>query len=436
MSNIVAIVGRPNVGKSTFFNRLVEKRQAIIHDESGVTRDRHYGISEWNGKSFTVIDTGGYVENTDDIFENKIKAQVILALKEASIILFMVDCRGGLSSMDIDFSKILRQIDKDIIIVANKADNKDAELNSSEFYELGLKDVPIIPISSISGSGTGELLDNIVDKLNDYDDITEEKLPRISILGRPNVGKSSFINSILGEERNIVTDISGTTRDSIDTRYNLFNKDFIITDTAGIRKKAKVKENIEFYSVMRSIQAMENSDICIIMVDAKQGFESQDMNILSLAAKYKKGMIIMINKWDLIKKDHSTAKIYEEELKNKISPLNFIPIIFTSVINKQRIHKVLENALSVFRNRSQKISTSKLNNAILPEIKKYPPPAIKGKYIKIKYITQLPTKTPTIAFFCNLPQYIKESYKRFLSNKIREYFPLEGVPISLVFRKK
>ena len=436
MSNIVAIVGRPNVGKSTFFNRLVEKRQAIIHDESGVTRDRHYGISEWNGKSFTVIDTGGYVENTDDIFENKIKAQVILALKEASIILFMVDCRGGLSSMDIDFSKILRQIDKDIIIVANKADNKDAELNSSEFYELGLKDVPIIPISSISGSGTGELLDNIVDKLNDYDDITEEKLPRISILGRPNVGKSSFINSILGEERNIVTDISGTTRDSIDTRYNLFNKDFIITDTAGIRKKAKVKENIEFYSVMRSIQAMENSDICIIMVDAKQGFESQDMNILSLAAKYKKGMIIMINKWDLIKKDHSTAKIYEEELKNKIAPLNFIPIIFTSVINKQRIHKVLENALSVFRNRSQKISTSKLNNAILPEIKKYPPPAIKGKYIKIKYITQLPTKTPTIAFFCNLPQYIKESYKRFLSNKIRQYFPLEGVPISLVFRKK
>ena len=436
MSNIIAIVGRPNVGKSTLFNRLVEKRQAIIHDESGVTRDRHYGISDWNGKTFTVIDTGGYVQNTDDIFESKIKDQVILALNEATVILFMVDCRVGLSSMDIDFAKILRQIDKDTIIVANKADNRDTELNSSEFYELGLKDFPIIPISYISGSGTGELLDKIVDKLNDYDGINVEDLPRISILGRPNVGKSSFINSILGEERNIVTDISGTTRDSIDTRYNLFNKDFIITDTAGIRKKAKVKENIEFYSVMRSIQAMENSDICIIMVDAKQGFESQDMNILSLAAKYKKGMIIMINKWDLIKKDHSTAKIYEEELKNKIAPLNFIPIIFTSVINKQRIHKVLENALSVFRNRSQKISTSKLNNAILPEIKKYPPPAIKGKYIKIKYITQLPTKTPTIAFFCNLPQYIKESYKRFLSNKIREYFPLEGVPISLVFRKK
>ena len=327
-------------------------------------------------------------------------------------------------------------IDKDTIIVANKADNRETELNSSEFYELGLKDFPIIPISSISGSGTGELLDKIVDKLHDYDGINVEDLPRISILGRPNVGKSSFINSILGEERNIVTDISGTTRDSIDTRYNLFNKDFIITDTAGIRKKAKVKENIEFYSVMRSIQAMENSDICIIMVDAKQGFESQDMNILSLAAKYKKGIILMINKWDLVKKDHSTAKTYKQKLTNKIAPLNFIPIIFTSVINKQRIHKVLENALSVYRNRSQKISTSKLNNSILPEIKKYPPPAIKGKYIKIKYITQLPTKTPTIAFFCNLPQYIKEPYKRFLSNKIREYFPLEGVPISLVFRKK
>jgi len=436
MSNIIAIVGRPNVGKSTLFNRLVEKRQAIIHDESGVTRDRHYGISDWNGKTFTVIDTGGYVQNTDDIFESKIKDQVILALNEATVILFMVDCRAGLSSMDIDFAKILRHIDKDTIIVANKADNRETELNSSEFYELGLKDFPIIPISSISGSGTGELLDKIVDKLHDYDGINVEDLPRISILGRPNVGKSSFINSILGEERNIVTDISGTTRDSIDTRYNLFNKDFIITDTAGIRKKAKVKENIEFYSVMRSIQAMENSDICIIMVDAKQGFESQDMNILSLAAKYKKGIILMINKWDLVKKDHSTAKTYKQKLTNKIAPLNFIPIIFTSVINKQRIHKVLENALSVYRNRSQKISTSKLNNSILPEIKKYPPPAIKGKYIKIKYITQLPTKTPTIAFFCNLPQYIKEPYKRFLSNKIREHFPLEGVPISLVFRKK
>ncbi len=436
MSNIVAIVGRPNVGKSTLFNRLVEKRQAIIHDESGVTRDRHYGVSEWNGKPFTVIDTGGYVENSEDIFENKIKEQVILALNEANIILFMVDCKSGLSSLDEDFSKVIRQINKEIIIVANKADNYELELNSNEFYKLGLKNVPIIPLSSVSGSGTGELLDLVVKKLEKNNKEIEVGLPRISILGRPNVGKSSFINSILGEERNIVTAISGTTRDSIDTKYNLFHKEFIITDTAGIRKKSKVKENIEFYSVMRSIQAMENSDICIIMIDALQGFESQDMNILSLAVKYKKGIVLMVNKWDLIKKETNSAKDFEEKIKSKISPLSFVPIIFTSVINKQRIHKVLENAIRVYENRAQKISTSQLNNKMLPEIEKYPPPAIKGKYIKIKYITQLPTKTPTIAFFCNLPQYIKDPYKRFLSNKLRSKFSLDGVPITLVFRKK
>ena len=436
MSNIIAIVGRPNVGKSTLFNRLVERRQAIIHDESGVTRDRHYGMSEWNGKKFTVVDTGGYVENTDDIFEKKIKDQVVLALDEANVILFMVDCKNVVSTLDNDFSKVIRQIKKDIIIVANKADNYELVLNSNEFYELGLKETPIVPISSISGSGTGELLDLIVEKLDDNINNQDESLPRISILGRPNVGKSSFINAILGEERNIVTDISGTTRDSIDTRYNLFKKEFIITDTAGIRKKAKVKENIEFYSVMRSIKAMESSDICIIMIDAVQGFESQDMNILSLAVKYKKGIILMINKWDLINKDTNSAKEFEEKLKNKITPLNFAPVIFTSVINKQRIHKVLENAINVYENRSQKITTSQLNNQMLPEIKKYPPPATKGKYIKIKYITQLPTKTPTIAFFCNLPQYIKEPYKRFLLNKLRTKFQLEGVPVTLVFRKK
>ena len=436
MSNIVAIVGRPNVGKSTLFNRLVEKRQAIIHDESGVTRDRHYGISDWNGKIFTVIDTGGYVEKTKDIFENKIKDQVVIALNEANLILFMVDCKDGLSPLDIDFAKIIRQIDKDLIIIANKADNREIEFNSSEFYKLGLKDVPIVPISSISGSGTGELLDRVVTKLDNFENQITENLPRISILGRPNVGKSSFINSILREERNIVTDISGTTRDSIDTRYKLFNKDFIITDTAGIRKKAKVRENIEFYSVMRSIQAMENSDVCIIIIDAQQGFENQDMNILGLAAKYKKGIILMINKWDLIDKDHNTSIKYKEELENKIAPLNYIPIIFTSVINKQRIHKVLESAINVYENRSQKITTSQLNNQMLPEIEKYPPPATKGKYIKIKYITQLPTKTPTIAFFCNLPQYIKEPYKRFLLNKLRTKFKLEGVPVTIVFRKK
>jgi len=437
MSNIVAIVGRPNVGKSTLFNRLVEKRQAIIHDESGVTRDRHYGVSEWNGKSFTIIDTGGYVENSNDIFENKIKDQVILALNEASMIMFMVDCKEGLTPMDIDFSKIIRELNKETIIVANKADNYNYSLNSNEFYKLGLKSSEIIPISSQSGSGTGELLDQVVNNLEKGENISKiNKIPRIAIIGRPNVGKSSFINALVGEERNIVTSISGTTRDSIDTKYNLFNKEFIITDTAGIRKKSKVKENIEFYSVMRSLQAMENSDICIIMIDAKQGFESQDMNILGLAAKYKKGIILMINKWDLLKKETNTAKDFEEKLKKKISPLNYIPIIFTSVINKKRIHKVLEFTQMVFKNRIQKISTSKLNNLILPEIKKTPPPATKGKYIKIKYITQLPTKTPTIAFFCNLPQYIKEPYKRFLSNKLREKFSLEGVPISLVFRKK
>ena len=436
MSNIIAIVGRPNVGKSTLFNRLVERRQAIIHDESGVTRDRHYGMSEWNGKKFTVVDTGGYVENTDDIFEKKIKDQVVLALSEANVILFMVDCKNGISTLDNDFSRVIRQIKKDIIIVANKADNYELVLNSNEFYELGLKETPIVPISSISGSGTGELLDLIVDKLDENINNQDESLPRISILGRPNVGKSSFINAILGEERNIVTDISGTTRDSIDTKYNLFKKEFIITDTAGIRKKAKVKENIEFYSVMRSIQAMENSDICIIMIDAVQGFESQDMNILSLAVKYKKGIILMINKWDLIKKDTHSAREFEKKLNNKISPLNFVPVIFTSVLNKQRIHKVLETAINVYDNRSQKITTSQLNNKMLTEIEKYPPPATKGKYIKIKYITQLPTKTPTIAFFCNLPQYIKEPYKRFLLNKLRTKFELEGVPVTLVFRKK
>ncbi len=436
MSNIIAIVGRPNVGKSTLFNRLVERRQAIIHDESGVTRDRHYGMSEWNGKKFTVVDTGGYVENTDDIFEKKIKDQVVLALSEANVILFMVDCKNGISTLDNDFSRVIRQIKKDIIIVANKADNYELVLNSNEFYELGLKETPIVPISSISGSGTGELLDLIVDKLDKNINNQDESLPRISILGRPNVGKSSFINAILGEERNIVTDISGTTRDSIDTKYNLFKKEFIITDTAGIRKKAKVKENIEFYSVMRSIQAMENSDICIIMIDAVQGFESQDMNILSLVVKYKKGVILMINKWDLIKKDTHSAREFEKKLNNKISPLNFVPVIFTSVLNKQRIHKVLETAINVYDNRSQKITTSQLNNKMLTEIEKYPPPATKGKYIKIKYITQLPTKTPTIAFFCNLPQYIKEPYKRFLLNKLRTKFELEGVPVTLVFRKK
>ncbi len=437
MSNIVAIVGRPNVGKSTLFNRLVEKRKAIIDDESGVTRDRHYGISEWNGKKFTVIDTGGYVEKSKDIFEKKIKEQVILALNEASVILFMVDCKDGLTNLDLDFSKIIRELNKKTIIVANKADNYKISLNSNEFFELGFKESELIPISSQSGSGTGELLDLVTKNLDDnINKLEENKIPKIAIVGRPNVGKSSLINLLLGEERNIVTSISGTTRDSIDSVYKLYNNEFILTDTAGIRKKAKVKENIEFYSVMRSIQAIENSDLCIVMIDASQGFESQDMNILSLATKYKKGIILMINKWDLIKKENNTSKSLEEQINNKIQPLDYVPIIFTSILKKQRIHKLLNICQEVYSNRKQRISTSKLNNSILPEIKKYPPPAKKGKHIKIKYITQLPTNTPTIAFFCNLPQYIKEPYKRYLLNKIREKFSFEGVPISLVFRKK
>ena len=348
----------------------------------------------------------------------------------------MVDCKDGITSLDYDFSKIIRELNKDTILVANKADNNKLEINSNEFYELGLKNTPMIPISSINGSGTGELLDLVSSKINNDDKLSQVNLPRISILGRPNVGKSSFTNAILGEERNIVTEISGTTRDSIDTEYNMFNKNFIITDTAGIRKKSKVKENIEFYSVMRSIQALENSDVAIIMIDAKQGFEGQDMNILSLAVKYKKGIIIMVNKWDLIKKDNSSLREYEKNIKNKISPFSYIPIIFSSVLKKQRILQTLEKSLEIFENRKQKISTSQLNNKILPEIQKYPPPSTKGKYIKIKYITQLPTNTPTFAFFCNLPQYIKEPYKRFLMNKLRDHFTLDGVPISLVFRKK
>ena len=433
MSNIIAIVGRPNVGKSTLFNRIVKQREAIVDSVSGVTRDRHYGKGDWNGKEFSLIDTGGYVVGSEDIFELEIDKQVELAIDEADVIIFMVDVETGVTSMDSDIANMLRKIDKPVYLVINKVDNSSRINDASEFFELGFD--KYYPIASINGFGTGDLLDAVVKDFSEDLDLSDN-LPKFAVVGRPNAGKSSFINALIGEDRNIVTEIPGTTRDSIHTRYKRFGFEFNLIDTAGIRRKTKVKENIEFYSVMRSLQAMENSDICIIMIDAKQGFESQDMNILGLAAKYKKGIILMINKWDLLKKETNTAKDFEEELKKKISPLNYIPIIFTSVINKKRIHKVLEFTQMVFKNRIQKISTSKLNNLILPEIKKTPPPATKGKYIKIKYITQLPTKTPTIAFFCNLPQYIKEPYKRFLSNKLREKFSLDGVPISLVFRKK
>ncbi|MCV9385679.1 ribosome biogenesis GTPase Der [Reichenbachiella ulvae] len=438
MSNILAITGRPNVGKSTLFNRLVEQKKAIMDDESGVTRDRHYGFGQWSGKYFTVIDTGGYVTGSDDIFEAQIRDQVKLALDEASVIIFMVDCKDGMTDMDKDFANILRELKKPVLVVANKADNPNLDMQSAEFYGLGLES-EVFPISSASGSGTGDLLDKVVEHFQDDDlENPEEGIPRISILGRPNAGKSSFLNALLGKDRSIVTDIAGTTRDAINTRYKLFGKDFILTDTAGIRKKSKVKEDIEFYSVLRAIQSLQDSDVCVVMVDATRGFEAQDMNIITLADKYKKGIMIMVNKWDLIEnKESNTAENFRKEILEKLGkPLSYIPIIFTSVIEKQRIFQAIELAIEIFDNRTRRVSTSELNDAMLPEIERYPPPATKGKHIKIKYITQLPTRTPSFAFFCNLPQYIKEPYERFLLNKLRGHFNFQGVPVKIYFRKK
>ena len=434
--SIVAIVGRPNVGKSTLFNRLIEKKRAIMDNESGVTRDRHYGISEWNGQKLTVIDTGGYVEGSDDIFEEAIRKQVGDALQEANAIIFMVDTHTGLHGLDQDFANVVRELNKPTFVVANKSDNAERAMSIGEFYGLGI-DSEIYPVSSATGSGTGELLDDIIKSLpDDQPENIEEGLPRIAILGRPNAGKSSLLNALVGEDRTIVTDIAGTTRDSIHTRYNLFGKDFLLTDTAGIRKKAKVKEDIEFYSVLRAIQALQDSDVCVVMIDAERGFESQDMNIISLADKYKKGCVIMINKWDLITKETMTSEKLRKEMAEKLGPLAHIPIIFSSVIEKQRIFQVIEKALEIYENRKKKITTSKLNAALLPEIEHYPPPAVRGKYIKIKYITQLPTASPTFAFFCNYPKDIREAYQRFLTNKLRGHFDLDGVPVKVIFRKK
>ncbi|MFY0689968.1 MAG: ribosome biogenesis GTPase Der [Cyclobacteriaceae bacterium] len=435
MGNVLAIVGRPNVGKSTLFNRLIERKQAIMDDESGVTRDRHYGSSEWNGKKFTVIDTGGYVEGSEDIFEGAIRKQVKEALNEATVVLFMVDCHTGIHGLDQDFANIIRELKKPTYIAANKADNQEAIFNSNEFYGLGLGE-GMFPLSSTSGSGTGELLDEIVTHFEKETDEEETDIPKIAVLGRPNAGKSSFINALLGKERTIVTDIAGTTRDSIDTTYNLFDKNFILTDTAGIRKKSKVKEDIEFYSVVRAIQALENSDVCIIMIDAERGLEAQDMSLIGLAHKYKKGVLIMYNKWDLISKETNTAKKLTDELQNKLGPLSYIPIMFCSVLEKQRIFQAIEKALEIYDNKFKKIPTSKLNEIMQEEIEHYPPPAVRGKYIKIKYITQLPTKAPTFAFFCNYPKDIKEAYERFLVNKLRSHFGFEGVPVKAVFRNK
>lgn len=435
MSNIVAIVGRPNVGKSTLFNRLIEERKAIMDNQSGVTRDRVYGQAEWVGKFFTVIDTGGYVVGSEDVFEGAIREQVEIALEEASVILFVVDCITGLTDLDKDFANILRRGQKPVIIVANKADNLEKEHMAAEFYELGMGD--IFPISAQNGSGSGEMLDEVVKhfEVNNEED-PNAGIPKIAIIGRPNAGKSSLVNVLTGKDRSIVTDVAGTTRDSINTHYKAYGKNFILTDTAGLRRKSRVKDNIEFYSTLRAIRSLEESDVCIVMVDANRGLEGQDVNIIGLADRNGKGIVIMVNKWDLVDKDTKTVEKFKKDIYEKIAPMTYIPIIFGSVVEKQRIFKVVDKAIEVYENRNKKISTSELNKMMLPEIEHYPPPALKGKYIRIKYITQLPTTKPTFAFFCNLPQYIKESYQRYLENKLRKHFGFEGVPIQLFFRKK
>ncbi len=436
MSNIVAIVGRPNVGKSTLFNRLVGGRAAIVQEVSGVTRDRIYGRSEWNGIEFSVIDTGGYVQGSDDIFEEEIRKQVEIAIEEASVILFVVDVTVGITDLDEAVMDLLRRSEKPFRLVANKVDNTARIADSYEFYNLGVEE--IFNISANNGSGTGELLDMLV-TLFEPDEIYEDDgdIPRIAVVGKPNVGKSSFINAITGEERNIVTPISGTTRDSIDTRFKLFGFDFRLIDTAGIRKKSKVHEDLEFYSVIRSVRSIEYADVCIFMVDATEGIQKQDLNIFYVIEKNRKGVVVLINKWDLVEdKQTMTTKEYEDQVREQLAPFNDVPIIFTSTITKQRLHKALEKTMEVFENRIQKIPTSELNNFCLSIIERNPPPANKGKYIKIKFVTQLPTHAPAFAFFCNLPQYIPESYRRFLENKLRAQYNFEGVPIRVFFRKK
>ena len=434
MSNIVAIVGRPNVGKSTIFNRLTESRKAITDEVSGVTRDRHYGKAEWNGRDFSVIDTGGYVQGSDDIFEAEIRKQVELAIDESNVILFLVDVQSGITDLDQEVVKLLRKSNKKIVLAVNKVDNKQLLDEAVEFYNLGLGEY--IPISSISGSGTGELLDVLLQHFDDDVELIESEVPRFAVIGRPNVGKSSIINTLIGKEQNIVTNIAGTTRDTLNINFTKFGFDFTLVDTAGLRKKKNVHENLEFYSVMRSIRAIENSDVCIHVIDATRGFESQDQRIFHIADRNKKGIVILVNKWDLVNKSTETALKNKEKIKRKIAPFIDVPIVFVSALEKQRLLKGLETAIEVHKNRIQKIKTSVLNNVILPLIEQRPPPAIKGKYIKIKYCTQLPTMTPTFVFFANLPQYIKEPYKRYIENKLREHFNFSGVPIQIYFRKK
>lgn len=434
MGKIVAIVGRPNVGKSTLFNRLTESRDAIVDEESGVTRDRHYGWANWNGIDFSVIDTGGYVTDSDDVFEEEINKQVEIAIDESDVILFMVDVESGLTDLDQSVAHLLRRSLKPVVLVVNKVDNSARLHDASEFYSLGLGDY--FAISSSNGSGTGDLLDEVVKALPDEATIEDEEIPRFAIVGRPNVGKSSLINALIGEERNIVTPVAGTTRDSIFIRYKKYNHDFYLVDTAGLRKKAKVNEDIEFYSTLRAIRAIENSDVCLLLIDASRGVESQDLHIMSIILKNSKGLILLVNKWDLIEKDANLSKKLEDEIREKTAPFTDYPILFISALNKQRIHKVLDEAMEVFNNRVRKISTSPLNTYMLKIIEKNPPPSLKGKYIRIKYVSQLPTHAPAFAFFCNLPQYIRESYRRFLENRIRDEYNFKGVPIKIFFRKK
>ncbi len=434
MSKIVAIVGRPNVGKSTLFNRLTESREAIVDEISGVTRDRNYGKANWNGVDFSVIDTGGFVDNSQDIFEEEINKQVLLAIEESDVILFMTDVTCGIHELDETVSNLLRRVNKKVLLVVNKVDNGERLIEANEFYALGLGDY--FPVSSISGSGTGDLLDAVVKCLPEEQNVEEPDIPRIAIVGRPNVGKSSLVNSLLGEERNIVTPIAGTTRDSIYTRYNKYNHDFLLVDTAGLRKKGKVSEDIEFYSVMRAVRTIENSDICLLLLDATRGIEAQDINILSLIQGNSKGIIVLVNKWDLIEKDTKSTIRSEQEIREKTAPFTDYHILFISATNKQRIHKILDLVEKVHENRTRKIPTPKLNEVMLEIVRVNPPPSLKGKYIRIKYVTQLPTHTPTFAFFCNLPQYVKDPYKRYLENRMREQFEFTGVPIKIFFRKK
>ncbi len=435
MSNIAAIVGRPNVGKSTLFNRLIQERKAIIHESSGVTRDRHYGKSIWNGVEFSLIDTGGYVKGSDDVFEEEIRKQVIIAIEEADVIMFVVDVMTGITDLDESVAKILRKTKKPIFLLVNKVDNSALQYDANIFYKLGLPE--LYNISSINGSGTGDMLDELVKAFPEREEFQEEsELPRFAVVGRPNAGKSSLINSLIGEDRNIVTSISGTTRDSINTHYNKFGHDFILVDTAGIRKKAKVSENIEFYSVMRAIRTIENSDVCLLMIDAQRGVEAQDLAIYNLIQKNSKGVVVLMNKWDLAEKETNTIKKIEEEIRQKLAPFNDVPILFVSALTKQRIFKALETAIEVNENRKRKIPTPELNTVMLKEIENFQPPSHKGKYIKIKFVTQLPTYSPTFAFFCNFPKYIKDSYKRYLENKLREHYNFTGVPLKLFFRNK